>query len=210
MDKKQIKEALETCLQDKGKKKFKQTVELIINYRGIDFKKPENRLNLDIILPKGRGKEPKIIVFADGQPALEAKQAGAEVIAGDQIPELAKNKNKVKTMANHSEFLAEPKLMAVVGKHLGQVLGTRKKLPTPLVGNVKSAIDQAKRRTRVTTKGRYLPVTQCPVGSEDMEINDLVDNIETVHDKLKGKISDHNIKSVYVKLTMGKAIKLSD
>lgn len=208
MDKKQIKEALEKCLQEKGKKKFKQTVELIINYRGIDFKKPENRLNLDIILPKGRGKEPNIVVFADGQPSLEAKQAGAQVISSEEIPELAKNKNKLKTMANHSEFLAEPKLMAVVGKHLGQVLGTRKKLPAPLVGNVKIAIEQAKKRTRISTKGRYLPVTQCPVGSEDMAIDDLVDNIETVHDKLKGKVSDSNIKSVYLKLTMGKAIKV--
>ncbi len=208
MEKKQIKEALEKCFEDKGKRKFIQTVELIVNYRGIDFKKPENRINLDIILPKGRGKESTVIVFADGQPALEAKQAGAKVISGEEIPELAKNKGKLKTMADHSEFLAEPKLMAVVGKHLGQVLGTRKKLPKPLVGNVKIAIEQAKKRTRLATKGKYLPVTQCPVGSENMSIEDLTDNIETIYDQIRTKATEQNIKSVYLKLTMGKAIKV--
>ncbi len=208
MNKNQLKTALDKCLEDKGKRKFKQTVEFIVNYRGIDFKKPENRLNLDIILPKGRGKETQVIVFADGQIALDAKNAGAQVITGDKIPELAKNKNKLKTLADHSEFLAEPKLMAVVGKNLGQVLGTRKKLPKPLIGNVKIAIEQAKKRTRISTKGKYLPVTQCPVGSEDMTVEDLIENIETIHDQIKNKVTEQNIKSVYVKLTMGKAIKV--
>jgi len=208
MNRKQIKTALEKCLEDKGKRKFKQTVEFIVNYKGIDFTKPEKRLNLDIILPKGRGKETNVVVFADGQMALDAKNAGAQAIGGNQIPKLAKNKNELKRLADHSEFLAEPKLMAVVGKNLGQVLGTRKKLPKPVVGSVATAVEQARKRTRVAVKGKYLPVTQCPVGSEDMDIEDLADNIETVYDRIKHSVSEANIKSVYIKLTMGRAIKI--
>ncbi|MFA5382559.1 MAG: 50S ribosomal protein L1 [Candidatus Micrarchaeia archaeon] len=208
MNKNQIKQALEKCLEDKGKRKFTQTLELIVNYRGIDFKKPENRINLDIILPKGRGKESNIVVFAEGQMALEAQQAGAQVLNTEQIQELAKNKNALKTLANHSEFLAEPKLMAVVGKHLGQVLGVRKKLPKPVVANIKNEIEQAKRRTRLSIKGKYLPVTQCPIGSESMSIDELLENVEHIYESIRHKIAEPNIKSVYLKLTMGKAIKI--
>ncbi|MFA6530635.1 MAG: 50S ribosomal protein L1, partial [Candidatus Micrarchaeia archaeon] len=66
MNKKQVQDALAKVFEDKGKRKFTQSVELIVNFRGIDFTKPENRLNLDIALPKGKGgKEPKIAVIAE-------------------------------------------------------------------------------------------------------------------------------------------------
>ena len=66
MDKKKLQDALTKALEGKGKRKFTQSVELIVNFRGIDFTKPENRLNLDIALPKGKGgKEPKIAVIGD-------------------------------------------------------------------------------------------------------------------------------------------------
>lgn len=77
MDRKKITEAITKALEDKGKRKFTQSVELIVNFRGIDFTKAENRLNIDVILPKGRGKEQPVVVFADGQVALDAKAAGA-------------------------------------------------------------------------------------------------------------------------------------
>ncbi|MDD5171488.1 MAG: hypothetical protein PHF60_00435 [Candidatus ainarchaeum sp.] len=76
MDKKKLADGIAKALEDKGKKKFKQSVELIINMRGIDFAKSENRLNLDIVLPKGKGgKELKSAVFAEGNMADEARRA---------------------------------------------------------------------------------------------------------------------------------------
>src|SRR5512137_1917184 len=81
MDRKKLAEAVKKAMEEKGKRKFKQAVEIIINMRGIDFAKSENRLNLDIVLPKGKGgKELKSAVFAEGNMADEARRAGADLI----------------------------------------------------------------------------------------------------------------------------------
>ena len=211
MDKNKLGNALKACLEDKGKRKFKQSVELVMNFRGINFSKPENRLNLDIVLPKGKGKNQKIAVFADGQVALDAKNAGADAVfdaAG--IQKLAADGAELKKMVKSHEFLAQPSLMVQVGKSLGQVLGSRGKLPKPIVGiNTVEAIKQARNRVKIQSKGKYLPVAQCLVGSEDMAVEDLAENIDAVYERVKVKVTEPSIKSVYVKLTMGKTVKVA-
>lgn len=209
MDKKKITEAINAALAEKGKRKFTQSLEFIANFRNIDFSKPENRLNLDILLPKGRGKEQKIIVFADGQMAFDAKSAGAtEVIEGTGIAKLGADKKRLSSMAKEYEFIAQPSLMMPVGKSLGQVLGSRGKLPKPITGAVKDAIEQAKRRVRLASKGKYLPTAQCIVGSETMSAEDLAENFDAVYEKVKAKVLEPNIKSIYVKLSMGKPVRV--
>ena len=211
LDNKSLKKAIEDALETgKGKRKFKQTVEMAINFRGIDFTKPENRINLEIPLPQGRGKEVKVAVFADGQAATEAKKAGADlIIHGDEIEQYGKNKAEFKKLANQYVFLAEPKLMMLVGRHLGQVLGTRGKMPKPLVGkDIKGLIDRARRVIILKNKGKYMPVLHAPIGTEDMDVDKLVENAMAVLEAVKSKVSDSNIKNVYVKLTMGNAVKV--
>ncbi len=210
MDKKKVTEAITKALEAKGKRKFTQSMEMIVNFRNIDFAKAENRLNLDIILPKGKGKDQKVIVFADGQMAFEAKSEGAaEVIDASGIAKLASDKGRLAVMAKSCEFVAQPSLMITVGKSLGQVLGGRGKLPRPIVGSVKDAISQAKSRVRLVSKGKYLPVAQCLVGSEAMPVADLLENFSAVYDKVHAKATEPNIKSIYVKLTMGAPVKVA-
>lgn len=210
MDKRTITEALAKALENKGARKFTQSMEMMVNFRGIDFTKAENRLNLDILLPKGKGKEQKVVVFADGQMALDAKNAGAaEVIDGAGIQKLAADKGRLAILSKSCEFIAQPSLMIQVGKSLGQVLGARGRLPRPVVGNVKDAIASAKSRVRLVSKGKYLPVSQCLIGSEAMPVADLLENFEAVYDKVKAKATEPSIKSIYVKLTMGKPIKVA-
>lgn len=210
MDKKAISEALTKALEGKGKRKFTQSVEMMVNFRNIDFTKAENRLNLDIILPKGKGKDQKVVVFADGQMALDAKNAGAaEVIDAAGIQKLAADKGRLSLLAKGCEFIAQPSLMIAVGKSLGQVLGGRGKLPRPITGSVKDAVAQAKSRVRMASKGKYLPVAQCLIGSEAMEVADLAENFSAVFEKVQAKATEPNIKSVYVKLTMGAPVKVA-
>jgi large subunit ribosomal protein L1 len=209
MDKKKIEEAISKAMEGKGKKKFTQSVELIVNFRGVDFSKPENRLNLDIALPKGKGgKEPKIAVIGDVSLADQAKKANPElVILPNDIAGYAA-KEKLKMLADEYVLIAQPNLMGQVAKSLGQYLGPRGKLPRPIVGNVVEQIDRAKRAVRVASKGKYLPVAQAFVGTEKMSAHDLTENVEAVYDAIKAKVSEPNIKSVYVKLTMGSAIRV--
>jgi large subunit ribosomal protein L1 len=210
MDKKKLVDALKKAMEEKGKKKFKQSVEIIINMRGIDFAKSENRLNLDIVLPKGKGgKELKSAVFAEGNMADEAKRAGADlVIMPDTIPSYAEPA-KLKDLSDNYFLLAQPNLMGQVAKSLGQALGKKGKLPKPIVGNIKELIVRSKNAVRIVSKGKYMPVAQALIGTEAMNPDDLVENAEAVYDAVKNKVNEGNIKSVYVKLTMGKPSKVA-
>lgn len=204
IDNKSLKAAIDEVLKGKGSKKFPQTIDLSINFRGIDFSKPENRLNLEVPLPKGRGKPVKVAVFADGQGATDAKKAGADLVLGsDSIEKLAKNKLELKKLANEYTFLAEPKLMVNIGKSLGAVLGAKGKMPKPFVGKYDELINKMRRTVVLRSKGKYMPVINVPIGTENMSGEDLYENITAVLDAVKGKVSESGIKNVYIKLTMG-------
>lgn len=209
MEKKEIVSALDRVLEEKGKRKFTQSVEAIFNFKGVNFSKPENRMNLDIILPKGRGKEVEVIAFAEGAMATDAKKEGIKTVIDTQgIADLKKDKKKLKEMANNAEFIAEPKLMVEVGKNLGQVLGSRQKLPKPIVGTIKNSISQARSRVRISTRGKYLPTVMCMIGTENMSSEELYENFNSVYEKIKNKVGEHAISKIYVKTTMGKAVKI--
>jgi len=209
MDRKTINQAISKALEAKGKRKFTQSMEFIVNFHNIDFTKAENRLNLDVLLPNGKGKETKVIVFADGQVGLDAKSAGAAEIYGNaDIAKLAADKARLGVLAKNSEFIAQPSMMINIGKSLGQALGSRGKLPRPIIGSVKDAVDQAKKRVRLVSKGKYLPVSQCIIGSETMAPETLVENFDAVYEKVKAKVTEPNIKSIYVKLSMGQPVKV--
>ena len=209
MDKKKLLEAIKKALEEKGKRKFRQSMELIVNMRGIDFSKPENRLNLDIALPAGKGgKEPKIGIIAEQALADKARKSGADlIILPDQI-ESYTNREKIKDLIRNYYLLAEPKLMGQVAKHLSKVLGPKGKLPKPITGDVSQLIDSMRRSVRVASKGKYFPVVQAFVGTEAMGEEELLENAETVYDAIKNKITESNVRSVYIKLSMGKSVKV--
>ncbi|MEW6036043.1 MAG: 50S ribosomal protein L1 [Candidatus Micrarchaeota archaeon] len=210
MDRKKLVEAIKKALEEKGKRKFRQSVELIINIRSIDFNKSENRLNLDIVLPKGKGgKELRSAVFAEGTTADDAKRAGADlIITPDSIASWAQPA-KVKELADGYFLLAQPNLMGVVAKSLGQSLGKRGKLPKPMTGNIKELLERSKKSVRIVSKGKYLPTAQALIGTEAMETEDLVENAESVYDAVKARVNEGNIRSVFVKLTMGKPVRVA-
>jgi len=138
---------------------------------------------------------------------LIPKNAGTDLlILPVDIPSYA-DKEKLKDLADNYVLLAQPNLMGQVAKSLGQYLGPRGKLPKPITGNPAGMVERAKKTVRIVTKGKYLPVLQVFVGTEKMSEDELVDNMEAVFDTIRAKVPDSNIKSVYVKLTMGKPIK---
>jgi large subunit ribosomal protein L1 len=210
MDRKKLAEAIKKALEEKGKRKFKQSIELIINVRGVDFAKSENRLNLDIVLPKGKGgKELKSAVFAEGNMADEARRAGADLVI--QPAEIAgwAEPARVRELVDNYFLLAQPNLMGAVAKSLGQSLGKRGKLPKPITGNIRDLIDRSKKSVRIVSKGKYLPVAQALIGTEAMDGEELVENAEAVYDAVKNKVNEGNIKSVFVKLTMGRPVRVA-
>lgn len=209
LDKNSISKAVHAALEaGKGKRKFVQSVDVAINFKDVDFNKPENRLNIDVVLPFPP-KESKVAVFADGQAATEAKAVADLVITSGELNAYATDKEKQALLVQHS-ILATTALIAQVGKSLGQALSKKGKLPKPIMpnANLKELVERTRKTINVRTKGKYLPCVHCIVGREDMSDDEISENVLAVLENVFKKISEPQITSVYVKTTMGPAVKV--
>ncbi len=195
--------------ENKGKRKFTQSVELAVNFKGIDFTKQDNRLNLEVKLPYGKGRDSKAIVFADDTKLAEkAAAAGARVIPSSQLQSLSSNKAQMTDLLNY-ELVAQPSMMPQIAKSLGQFLGPKNKIPRPLIGeDVSAVISNISKSIYLRSKGKYLPTIHCLVGTEGMKPEDISSNIDEVINALAKKVGKANIKSAYVKLTMSKPLRI--
>ncbi|MFQ5552405.1 MAG: 50S ribosomal protein L1 [Thermoplasmata archaeon] len=204
-------EGIQQALEQAKPRKFTESVEVAINLKDIDLSLPSNRIEEEVILPRGRGREVKIAVFASGEMAVKARDAADVVIAPEEIEALAEDKSRAKEVARtHDFFVAEAPLMPAIGRRLGTVLGPRGKMPRPLPpgGDPVPVIQNLKNAIRVRSKDR--PTFHAPVGTRDMEPADLAENVETILKRVEAKLprGRTNIGSVYVKTTMGPAVKV--
>jgi len=204
-----------TLIQEakKGEKerKFKESLELYITLKDIDVKKGFS-LNEVIQLPNQMSKPAAVCVMASGDMGLKAKEAKAdEVLDNDNVNELTEDKRASRKLINKYDFfLADTKLMPVVGKSLGQLLGPRGKMPTPVPFNapIESFLSRFKTSIRVRVKNSLS--ISCKVGDSEMDEHQVAANALAVINNLKGKLpnGDKNIRKYMIKTTMGKAAKL--
>ena len=205
-----IKNILEETLKTSDKRNFVQTMDVGVNLFGINFKQPQNRINVSVILPVPFKKSPKTLLFAkDKNYISQMKDIFTKIINADDIPSL--DKKEVKKMAiEYDLFFAEPSVMAIVGKYLGQVLAPRGKMPKPAPPNVnaiKIIIDKELKTIVISNKkGKYMPVVHFAIGKENMSVEDLTKNFMACYNAILNVLpaNTQNIKSMYVKTTMGK------
>lgn len=213
VDRKVVLQAVQKALElGKGKRQFTQSVELAINLKDVDLSVPKNRLDEEVPLPKGRGKVPRVAIFASGELAMKAKKVADLVIPPEEIEKLAGDKRRAKKLANeYSYFLAEAPLMPTIGKTLGQILGPRGKMPRPLPPAADPAGVVAMLRNAVRVRSRDRPTVHVPVGTEAMSPEDLADNVAMVLERVRGKLErgEQSLGSVFVKTTMGPAVRLA-
>jgi len=208
MDSKDFTPKIEEAIGKKGERKFKQTVEAIFNFTGVEIE-GAHKLNLNVTLPKGRGKDIEIGVFGDGDFNVKAKKASKHVLSKDEMESYGSNKRKMRTYAGQCySFLAQADMMGLIGKTWGIVLGPRGKMPQPIPqnANIEEAIKRAKNTVRIKTK--KMPMIQVPVGTDDMGAQDIADNVLAVYTSIERVIQKENIKSLYVKTTMGEAVRI--
>ncbi|MDY0266155.1 MAG: 50S ribosomal protein L1 [Methanimicrococcus sp.] len=204
-----IEEHVKKLLEESPQRKFAESVDIAINLKNIDLNQPKNRVDEEIVLPNGLGKELKVGVFAKGEVAMQAKQAGAAYVFDDaDIQEMKDDKSRAKSVADECDFfIAETQFMATIGKTLGTVLGPRGKMPVPLLPgkSIGEMIQTKQSAVRIRSKDKM--TFHVSVGRRDMPAEQLAQNIETIisrveHALVKGK---YNIKSIYVTTTMGKS-----
>ncbi len=210
MDQNQIA-ALKKAIEGSQERKFTESVELAINLKDVDLKIPKNRIEEEIQLPNGRGKDIKIAVFGSGELAVKAKAVADTVIQPEQIDDYADEKRKARKLADqHNYFIAEAPLMPTIGKKLGIFLGPRGKMPKPVPPGADPApmINVLRKTVKIRTKENKTFHTL--VGTKDMTVEQLAENIDAVLTRVKSKLErgEMNIASVYVKTTMGPAVRL--
>jgi large subunit ribosomal protein L1 len=206
----QIAQMITEAKKSTKERKFKQAVELIMVFKDIDVKKGF-AINETVQLPRKMNQPASVCVIASGDLGLKAKSANADkVVDGAQITQVGTNKRESRKLINgYDFFLADTQLMANVGKTLGQFMGPRGKMPTPVPFN--APIDSILERFRSSIKVRLRNSLSlaCKIGDQTMSDDDLLANANAVISTVEKKLpsGDKNIKKIMIKTTMGKIIK---
>ena len=205
----QLTEVVKKVKSETKKRKFTQAVELIINFKDIDVKKGF-ALNEIVQLPK-TSSPATVCVMATGEMSLKAKKANADAVIGtEELDKFATNKREARKFINKYDFfLADTKVMPLVGKTLGQFLGPRGKMPTPVPFDAPIESFLQRFRSSVKVRTRASLSIACKIGNETMEDADLAINAHAVISAIEKKLpnGEKNIKKIMIKTTMGKPVK---
>jgi large subunit ribosomal protein L1 len=190
-------------------RKFKQSVELIVTFKDIDVKKGF-AINEVVQLPK-TSSPATVCVIATGDMNQKAKEAKADSVIGtEELDKFATNKRESRKFINkHDFFLADTKVMPTVGKTLGQLLGPRGKMPTPVPFDAPIEAFLERFRTCIKVRTRASLSIASKIGDVSMEDSDLAINAHAVLTAIEKKLpnGEKNMKKILIKTTMGKPIK---
>ncbi len=216
MDKKHFAQGIQVLRQHTEKKEFSQSVDLIINFKGLDLKREEHKINTFIVLPFSRGKTIITTALVSNDLSTKAKAACNNVILADQFKTL--EKGKIKKLAETTTFfIAQANIMPQIAQTFGKILGPRGLMPNPKAGavlqptaEVKPTIDRLQKTVKVETKND--PTIRTVIGIESMKDEELVENAFAVFNTVLHALPQekHNIKSVLIKLTMGKPVVITE
>ena len=188
--------------------KFDESVDVSVKL-GVDPRKADQMVRGAVVLPNGLGKTIRVLVFAKGEKVLEAQEAGADYVGGDDLVE--------KIKGGWFEFdtaIATPDMMGTVGK-IGKLLGPRSLMPNPKVGTVTfevaRAVSEAK-SGKVEYRVEKAGIVHAPVGKVSCDAEKLKGNLVTLMDALfKAKPSTAKgtyVKKVTISATMGPGVNI--
>jgi len=200
-----IKEAL-TELRKEKERKFNQTVELIINLKGIDHKK--DQVSFIVNLPH-KFKEKKVCAF------LTEKSKLVDSITEVQFAKYSEKKELKKIVRNYDYFISAAKLMPKVATTFGKVLGPAGKMPSPQLGilpieneqSIQAMLDKINSSLKIRLKE---PSLKIPIGKQDMKDEDIIQNINAVFHTAINALpkKKENLKNTMIKFTMTKPYKV--
>ena len=191
-----------------GGVKFKESVDVAIQL-GIDAKKSDQTVRGSLVLPEGTGKNVTVAVFAQGEKAEEAKEAGAEIVGMEDLAQQIKSGN-----LNFDTLIASPDTMRIVGT-LGQILGPRGLMPNPKVGTVTQDIKQAVKNAKagqIQFRADKSGIVHCSIGKAAFDQKQLKSNLVALISSLN-KAKPLSAKGTYLRkvalsTTMGPGVRV--
>jgi large subunit ribosomal protein L1 len=204
-----LEEAIHVLVKAEGATKFDETVELAVKL-GVDPRQADQNVRGTVVLPHGRGKSVRVVVFAKGEKAKEASEAGADHVGAD---ELAK-KIQDEQWLDFDTAIATPDMMGAVGR-LGKILGPRGLMPNPKVGTVTFDVGKAVREVKagkVEFRVEKAGIVHVPIGKRSFGAEKLVANAQALLASLlraKPAASKGNyVQSIAVATTMGPSVRI--
>jgi large subunit ribosomal protein L1 len=188
--------------------KFDESVDVAVNL-GIDAKKSDQTVRGSVVLPAGTGKKVRVAVFAQGDKAKAAQDAGADIVGFDDLAARIKE-----GFMDFDVVIASPDAMRVVGQ-LGQILGPRGLMPNPKVGTVSADVVQAVKNAKagqVQYRTDKAGIVQCTIGRASFTPEQLKTNLTALIDALN-KAKPQGVKGIYlrkvsVSSTMGAGVRI--
>ena len=202
-----VHEALK-FVKDGATAKFNESVDVSINL-GIDASKSDQTVRGSIVLPQGTGKSVRVAVFAQGDKAQQAKEAGADIVGFEDLA------NEIKGgKMDIDVVIATPDAMRVVGQ-LGQVLGPRGLMPNPKVGTVTPDVATAIKNARagqIQYRADKAGIVQCTIGRASFTVDALAQNLKALVDAVNKSrptgVKGIFLKKVSVSSTMGVGVRV--
>ena len=202
-------QAIDLVLQT-AKAKFDETIELSVRL-GVDPRHADQQVRGTVVLPNGTGKEVKVLVFARGDKAQEARDAGADYVGEMDMVEKIQKEN----WFDFDVCIATPDMMGVVGR-IGRILGPKGLMPNPKSGTVTMDIGKAVQESKsgkVEYRVDRTAIIHCPVGKKSFEPAKLQENIDTLMTAVvrarPASAKGQYLRSIVVSSTMGPGIKLN-
>ncbi len=199
-----------SLVKQTGKAKFDETVELSIRL-GVDPRHADQQVRGTVVLPHGTGKKVRVLVFAKGDKAEEARAAGADYVGEAELADKIKNEN----WFDFDVAVATPDMMGVVGR-IGRILGPKGLMPNPKSGTVTADVAKAIEEIKggkVEYRVDKTAIAHVPIGKVSFDEEKLVENLTTLMEAVvKAKPSSAKgtyLKSLYLSTTMGPSVRLN-
>jgi large subunit ribosomal protein L1 len=208
----ELKELIEHARRDYKKRNFAQSLDLTIVLKDIDVKKGFS-FNEVVHLPNKLSRQATICVVTSGEMGTRARRADADrIIEVEELDRLSTNKKEAKKLAkSYDFFVSDTSLMSTVGRSLGQFLGPKGKMPTPIPygAPIESILNRLRSSVRVRVRNQLNVSTK--IGDEKMDDKQLIQNASAILSIVEKKLpqGDKNIRNTFVKFTMGNAIGLT-
>jgi large subunit ribosomal protein L1 len=196
-----------TLVKEGAQAKFDETIEAHFRL-GIDTRQADQQIRGSISLPNGTGKETRILVFAEGDKAQEAEDAGADFVGSDDLVKQIQD-----GFVDFDAAVATPNMMSKVGR-LGKILGPRGLMPNPKLGTVTN--DVAKivaelKAGRVEYRADRYGICHVPIGKASFEVEKLVENYESLYSEIlrvkPASAKGRYVKSIAITSTMGPSVR---
>lgn len=206
-----VEKAVREAIEGSPRRNFKQSVDLTVVLKDVDLKSPQGRIREIVFLPHEPRKKVTICVAADGDMAVKAKELADRVITREDLQALMGNRKAAKKIAEQCDWvLVKTDLMPLVGRTLAPALGPRGKVPVPVPPNADITAFIKRYRSAVMLRVKDQPQVMCRVGTEDMDVGEIVENIYKVLGALEHKLPNprNNIARIIVKTTMGPPVEV--